>query len=288
MNLYENQIFVPQGNMNIPRRNMPQVDKAHFADMLVWLKSQGVSVRRVKTKAIKLKPVQKEINLQAVEQLVKSKDPKLSKPFLITRDGFILDGHHRWLALLNIDRGASIDAFELSMPAKDALAILREYPRSLYKDARNAEYNQPDHGLKLEGDEMPMTEKERFMAELQESLRGIDPSIMSGDEYAAIVTETIEDLVHPGKLANEKKYSSFREFVNEAKSKRFDDPNERIQIRGFGVVTVGIVEKMLEDRLKEVDKFRQKKDWRSVRALIQNTAIMPLLDALKEIQDANE
>jgi len=289
MSLNESKIFIPKGNLKIPRRNMPQVDSKHFTHLLKWLKSQGVSVRQSKAQGIKLKPIQKEINIQAVEQLMKTNDPKLRKPFLITKDGFILDGHHRWLALLQSDRKIIVDAIQINLKVKDALRILREYPRVTFKDKNNAEYNIPDPNLKLETTEMPITESERFVVTLREHLEGIDPDILDGNEYALIVQEALTE-ISAGVVLNEEEtpIGDFKEFFTEAKKKRFKDPKERVVVRGFGSVRVGDLEKMIETRMKEVDTFRKKKDWRNVRHLITNTAILPLLDVLKEVQDAND
>lgn len=287
MELNERDIFVPKGNLNIPRRNMPQIDKAHFPDLFVWLQKQGAGVRRTKIRADTLKPIQKEINIQAVDKLIKTKDPKLKKPFLVSKDGYIIDGHHRWLALLNIDPKTTITAFEIGAGVQQSLDLLRKYPRTLYKDPHNAEYNKPDHNLRMEQTDMPLTEKERLVAELKETLRGIDPALMSGAEYAMVVESAMGELINP-LSATSAESGSFKDFVAEAKMAKYSDPEEKLQIRGFGVVKVGELERMLESRMAEVDKFIKRKDWRNVRALIMNTAIMPMLDALKMIQDARD
>jgi len=59
MELNETNIFIPKGNLKIPRRNMPQVDQKNLGDLFKWLKSQGVQVRRVRKPGAKLKPIQK-------------------------------------------------------------------------------------------------------------------------------------------------------------------------------------------------------------------------------------
>lgn len=288
MELNETKIFIPKGNLKIPRRNMPQVAASHLGDLFKWLKTQGVQVRKVNKPGASLKPIQKEISVQAVERLLKTADPKLNKPFLITKDGFILDGHHRWLALLQRDRKIVIPVFQINLKAKDALRILREYPRVLFKDTNNAEYNTPDNNLKLEDLEIAMSEQERFASDLQEHLEDIDPDIMTGTEYALIVEDALNNMIGAPLPEIDDSVGSFKDFITEARKKKFSDPKERILVRGFGSVRVGDLEKMVETRMKDVDKFRKNKDWRSVLATIQNTAIIPLLESLKEIQDANE
>jgi len=207
---------------------------------------------------------------------------------LVTKDGFILDGHHRWLALLQIDKKVTIQAFELNLKAREALRILREYPRVLYKDKNNAEYNIPDPNLKLENVDMAMTEQERFITDLQEHLEGIDPDVMDGSEYALIVQNALNDMLGAPPLEEDNSIGSFKDFVTEARKKKFTDPKERFPVRGFGMVRVGELEKMFENRMKDVERFRKKKDWRNVLFTVQNTAFIPLLEGLKSVQDANE
>lgn len=289
MAINENQIFVPKGNLKIPRRNMPQVDEKNFGDFFKWLRTEGIQVRRVRVPGAKLKPIQKEISQQAVQQLAKSNSPKLKKPFLISKDGFILDGHHRWLAMLQIDRKVTVEAFQVGLKARDAMDVLRAYPRVLFKDKNNAEYNRPDPNMKLENADMPMTEQERLIAELNEWMKGIDPSCMDGMEYALLIKEALQDMLGDTTgVEDPESYGSFKNFVTEARKDKFGDPKMRVQVRGFGMVRIGDLTKMAESRWKEMDKFRKNGDWRSVRALINNGALLPLLDVLKEIQDANE
>ena len=43
--LFETTIFIPQGNLNIPRRNMPQVAEEHQKEYFEYLKDHGAEVK---------------------------------------------------------------------------------------------------------------------------------------------------------------------------------------------------------------------------------------------------
>lgn len=140
-------VFIPSGNLNIDRRNMPQIAESDYKDFFEWLGQQKIFVVARKVPASGLKPIQKKISMDAVQRFIDDKHPKLDKPLLTSKDGYCLDGHHRWLAKLNIDPNSKVSVFEIQAPAKKALSVLREYPRVMFRDDNNVEYKQPDHTI---------------------------------------------------------------------------------------------------------------------------------------------
>ena len=58
---------------------------------------------------------------------------KMSKPIIISSDNHVLDGHHRWLAAMN-GRKHNMHVFKLSVPAKEGLSLLINFPKTKFKD----------------------------------------------------------------------------------------------------------------------------------------------------------
>lgn len=80
-----------------PRHEMPQIPKTHQEAFDRFLAGQGVVSREVMMDPKRLKPTQSEFNQQKVTKMIESGVHK-SGTINVSRDGKILDGHHRWKA----------------------------------------------------------------------------------------------------------------------------------------------------------------------------------------------
>jgi hypothetical protein len=83
------------------RIKMPQVDESvrpKFVEDI--LKSDGIKVKELELDPLKLKPIQKEINGNKAGGIAGSNPDGIpaGMRILVTRDGFVLDGHHTWAA----------------------------------------------------------------------------------------------------------------------------------------------------------------------------------------------
>lgn len=137
-------IFIPKGNLGIDRRNMPQIQEADLPAFEEFLKKNKVKFSKTKVKGKDLKPIQKKINVEQVLSLAKKNSPKLKKPILITKkDNYIIDGHHRWLAVLELDKEAKLDAFSIDMKIIDFLNLAMSFEKIQYKDDSNKVFDKP-------------------------------------------------------------------------------------------------------------------------------------------------
>ena len=84
----------------IPRHLMPQIPKESLPKFIRYIHDNGVSVSKKTLPINKLLPVQKHVNREKVDSFKQDFKEKGNKwpPLLITSQGFIIDGHHRWLA----------------------------------------------------------------------------------------------------------------------------------------------------------------------------------------------
>jgi phage-related protein (TIGR01555 family) len=90
----------------IPRIKMPQLDEVQTKALLKSLKDDGYTVTKEKEEASHLKATQDELSgVKVWQQVQKAKlDPKrLDKRLVVSKDGYILDGHHHWAAKIGID-----------------------------------------------------------------------------------------------------------------------------------------------------------------------------------------
>ena len=94
-----------------------------------------VSSKKASVAASKLNPSQKEIKLGQALGMAVSMAGKLPGPFksgaggdlgaVISKDGFIMDGHHRWAASIFSDGpGVNVGGTVIDMPGKDLVQVL--------------------------------------------------------------------------------------------------------------------------------------------------------------------
>lgn len=88
---------------NVQRVHMPQIKGAKLGEFEAWLGTKGVTSTARVVNPSTLKATQTDFDMEKVAGMVKSQGTSgagsLRSPnVLVSNDGFILDGHHRWLA----------------------------------------------------------------------------------------------------------------------------------------------------------------------------------------------
>lgn len=129
----EMSVDVKMQNLGILRQDMPQIKSTHVRDFLGYLNDKGVkhNVRKIPVKHLKL--TQKDINPDKVKQMMSAPDKVLKKPVLTSIDNYVLDGHHRLLALYNKDKNSKLPSVKIGAPITDLLKYAKAYPKVSYK-----------------------------------------------------------------------------------------------------------------------------------------------------------
>lgn len=104
LNLCESRPGFCDGHMNIPRKEMPQIDGKVKTAYLNWWESQGTRISCKQMNASHLKSTQSELNHEKVMDMLFSfrnrKWDPCAATILVSSDGHVLDGHHRWATCL--------------------------------------------------------------------------------------------------------------------------------------------------------------------------------------------
>lgn len=136
-------VFVPKANLGVPRSKMPQIKSTFVPDFVEWLKDQGVKVSRKKVLVTSLKATQKEISKPKIAKLAKPANLEhLKKPVITSRDDYLLDGHHRSMALATLDPTARIETIQVNVPIKKLLQLAGKFPQRQYKGTHEAAIDQ--------------------------------------------------------------------------------------------------------------------------------------------------
>ena len=117
-----------KGDLGIPRRLMPQFTSprditsfTRFAE-----KKYGIGSHRTTRRAARLRPSQEEINRERVEDVKediveKKLDPNV--PLIVSKDGYVIDGHHRWAAYKSHHPMKKLPVLLVEAPARDVLSV---------------------------------------------------------------------------------------------------------------------------------------------------------------------
>lgn len=106
------------GGFNIPRASMPQIaDQTAFAAYLEFI---GISVKKGPIALTSVKPTQTEFDQAKVDGMT---GPYGS--IIVSTDGYILDGHHRYFAALRDQ--LEIDCYACDAPINQLLAHANDY-----------------------------------------------------------------------------------------------------------------------------------------------------------------
>ena len=173
------QITVPgtnlycDNNLGIPREEMPQfkgkaIAGSRAADMPVnkdgevdtepvfreMLKQKGVKVTQTEVPADKLKATQNELVGAKVLGMMGAleKDPQnpdITAPIYVSRDGYVVDGHHRWAAIAaynaaNPDSQIQMKVNVIDSDIKDVIPMANKFAEDMGIAAKKADANKED------------------------------------------------------------------------------------------------------------------------------------------------
>ena len=111
---------------NIPREKMPQVKSKKMDAFMSYLKDSKVGVETEKmVEAHKLKPTQKHLDHKKVGLVSKMPEERKNKPILVSSDGYILDGHHRWA--YEVGKGGKLKVTLIDMPIQELIPFIRKW-----------------------------------------------------------------------------------------------------------------------------------------------------------------
>jgi len=127
-------LYIPKHGLNIQRSQLPQIKSTDVSAFIQWLKTKkNIKVTHTEFPVASLYPSQGEFNEVKIRQLMKDKREHLKKPIIMSGDHYLLDGHHRWIALLNIDNKETIPAIVVHAKILDLLSAAKEFPKSFTK-----------------------------------------------------------------------------------------------------------------------------------------------------------
>lgn len=125
-------------SLNIPRNKMPQIKEVDINSFIKYIKDSDISVASKKLPINILKPTQNQINMEKVKtKYDKIKNNYKIKPFIVSSDNHILDGHHQLFALKLLYKNIKVDCNIVNLKMKDLLSLAHNFPKTTYKNIQD-------------------------------------------------------------------------------------------------------------------------------------------------------
>lgn len=122
-------IKLPPAGLNFSRTDLPQLGAKE--DFLANLQKHKVKFKHDTVDSNKLRGSQGEYNKDAIHSLIH--DPHKSKSaIVISKDNYVVDGHHRWCA--NYNMGKNTNAVRVNLPILELIRLAKTFPQTKYKN----------------------------------------------------------------------------------------------------------------------------------------------------------
>lgn len=123
----QEKIEIPKaGNLGFKRKEMPQIEGKNVPKFLDFLKSDGVKYAEKLVDSKSLRPTQNQFNQDKIQGMIDTIDQKKQNPIMVSSDGYVIDGHHRWLAHYNT--GKKMPVIMIDLKIDDALEKMHDFP----------------------------------------------------------------------------------------------------------------------------------------------------------------
>lgn len=124
--------------MGLSRMELPQIKSTDVPEFIEWLDEKGVDSLRTSMEVGELTPIQKEINLEKTDSMAAKHeegeiDLSTGKPVMVSNDEHLVDGHHRWYALRELNPNNRLDVVMIDAPILDLISLMKQFPKTSYK-----------------------------------------------------------------------------------------------------------------------------------------------------------
>lgn len=113
--------------LNVERIEMPQIRKEHWQEFLSYVKKQTSLTEESGVEPKSLRAVQSEFSQERADSIPLE---KLQWPILISQDGYVLDGNHRWIKAYQA--GHPLKVLRLGLDKNGALELMRDFCKAQF------------------------------------------------------------------------------------------------------------------------------------------------------------
>lgn len=128
-------IKIPNG-LDYARHEMPQIAANTIPHFLNFIRNeQELPVKRIVIAVNRIKPTQSNLNIEKIKEYIERPIEELASiPFLISEEYRLIDGHHRWAAILNIDPLYQVYCYKIQCPIHKLISVSNTFEFSFTKN----------------------------------------------------------------------------------------------------------------------------------------------------------
>ena len=147
---------------DLPKDSKGEVDTEPLFKKM--LKEKGIKTVETELPSDKLKATQSELVGSKVAGMTKALEedptnPGITAPIFVSRDGFVIDGHHRWAAVtsaaIKAGKPANMKVIVVDMDIKDAIPMCNQFAEEQGIAAKKADSNDGELPKPKKADETP-------------------------------------------------------------------------------------------------------------------------------------
>lgn len=116
----------------IPRHLLPQIPRDKINEFRKFLESRGIKSHRQRKATNWFLPIQKHVNQDKVNSFIQDPSKIDDAPNIATADGYLVDGHHRWVAAKKL-KHEDLDSVVCDCNLRDFLKVAHEFDHSFVK-----------------------------------------------------------------------------------------------------------------------------------------------------------
>ena len=131
--LNESDIVKLNNTLGIERGELPQIPKDSIEEYLGYLESNKIPFEIQSQPVASLNSSQTEIDLDKVRDMMTDEDVN-NTPIIVSKDDYILDGHHRALAAFNSDKESEIPVIKIDLPIDELIEVSNDFNGSYNQD----------------------------------------------------------------------------------------------------------------------------------------------------------
>lgn len=122
-----------ENSLGLRRIEMPQIDAKDYDEFLTFMAAHGCDHENEMVPTTTLKPAQRQWQPRGVEAIAHTDG--MDKPLLVSKDDYVLDGTHRWVAAQELGIEL-VPAIRLDMPAREAINLMNTFPKVSHADSQ--------------------------------------------------------------------------------------------------------------------------------------------------------
>ena len=162
----------------LPRHCLPQIPKEKLIEFKNFLHGYGVDAHFIRRPAQQLRPIQKHLNIEKVKS-IRNDHHTLSIPLVITKEGYVLDGHHRWAAHL-ANNEQKVNCLECACSLRELVEMGHLFPHAEIKTIKEVRNYKREYALYHSLPEQKKRRAQRNAARRKMVEAG---RVKKGDEY---------------------------------------------------------------------------------------------------------